>query len=151
MKKELEQRKKSYYIKNYIGLLNDRKLALINIEQRLTRELKRIVEKNREQFEFRKKRLLKVDIHKFMEIQKEFLKLKEKELDERMKVRITLLRKELEYRNIKLSRYSVNDILKQGYTITRKNGKIVRRGIELSKMDNLEIQFSDMKIKTVVK
>ena len=151
MKKELEQRKNSYYIKNYVGLLNDRKLSLINIEQRLTRELKRIVEKNREQFEFRKKRLLKVDIRKFMEIQKEFLKLKEKELDERMKVRITLLRKELEYRNIKLSRYSVNDILKQGYTITRKNGKIVRRGIELSKMDNLEIQFSDMKIKTVVK
>lgn len=151
MKKELEQRKNSYYIKNYVGLLNDRKLSLINIEQRLTRELKRIVEKNREQFEFRKKRLLKVDIRKFMEIQKEFLKLKEEELDARMKDRIVSLKKELEYRNIKLSKYSVNDILKQGYTITRKNGKIVRRGIELSKMDNLEIQFSDMKIKTVVK
>lgn len=37
-----------------MGFLNDKKLALINIEQRLTRELKRIVEKNREQFEFRK-------------------------------------------------------------------------------------------------
>lgn len=68
-----------------------------------------------------------------------------------MKNRLVSLRKELEYRNIKLSKYSVNDILKQGYTITRENGKIVRRGIELSKMDNLEIQFSDMKIKTVVK
>ena len=64
---------------------------------------------------------------------------------------LEILKKEVEYRNIKISRYSVNDILKQGYSLTRKNGKIVKRGIELSKTDNLEIQFSDMKVKVVVK
>ena len=51
----------------------------------------------------------------------------------------------------RLSKYSVSDILKQGYTITRKNGKIVKRGIELSKEDKLEIEFSDVKKKVVVK
>jgi len=33
----------------------------------------------------------------------------------------------------------------------RKNGKIVKRGIELSKEDKLEIEFSDVKKKVVVK
>ena len=58
---------------------------------------------------------------------------------------------ELKYRKARLSRYSVSDILKQGYTITRKNGTIVKRGIELSREDKLEIEFSDVKKKVVVK
>ena len=151
MKKELEQRKGNYYIKNYIGILNDKKLDLINVEQRLTRELKRIVEKGREQFEFRKKRFDRIDLKKLLKIQKENLLLKEKSLNNQIKNKLEILKKEVEYRNIKISRYSVNDILKQGYSLTRKNGKIVKRGIELSKTDNLEIQFSDMKVKVVVK
>ncbi len=151
MKKELEQRKDNYYIKNYIGILNDKKLDLINVEQRLTRELKRIVEKGREQFEFRKKRFDRIDLKKLLKIQKENLLLKEKSLNNQIKNKLEILKKEVEYRNIKISRYSVNDILKQGYSLTRKNGKIVKRGIELSKTDNLEIQFSDMKVKVVVK
>ena len=61
------------------------------------------------------------------------------------------LRKDLQYKAVKLSKYSIDDILKQGYTITRKNGKVVKRGIELSKSDNIEIQFSDMKVKSTVK
>lgn len=151
MKKELEQRKNSYYIKNYTGFLNDKKLTLINIEQRLTRELKRIVEKNREQFEFRKRRLERMNLKRIIKVQKEELSLKRKSIDSKIISKLEIFKKELEYRNIKISRYSVNDILKQGYTLTRKNGKIIRRGIELSKMDNLEIQFSDMKIKATVK
>ena len=151
MKKELEQRKDNYYIKNYIGILNDKKLDLINVEQRLTRELKRIVEKGREQFEFRKKRFDRIDLKKLLKIQKENLLLKEKSLNNQIKNKLEILKKEVEYRNIKISRYSVNDILKQGYSLTRKNGKIVKRGIELSKTDNLEIQFSDMKVKVFVK
>ena len=41
--------------------------------------------------------------------------------------------------------------MKQGYTITRKNGKIVRRGIELSRSDVIETMFADMKVKSTVK
>ena len=61
------------------------------------------------------------------------------------------MKKELEYRKIKISKYSVDDILKQGYALVRKNGKIIKRGIELSKGDNLDIQFIDMKKKVIVK
>lgn len=106
MKKELEQRKNNYYIKNYINFLNDKKIDLIN---------------------------------------------KEKMLDKLIVSHIEKLKRDLEYKSIKVSKYSVKDILDQGYTLTRKNGKIVKRGIELSKEDKIEIQFSDMKIKSIVK
>ncbi|MBP6125737.1 MAG: exodeoxyribonuclease VII large subunit [Leptotrichiaceae bacterium] len=151
IKKELEQRKNNYYIKNYISLLNDKKMDLINIEQRLTRELKRIVEKGRENIEFRKKRFDKINLKQLVEIQREKLLLKEKDINNQIKNKLKILKKELEYRSVKISKYSINDILKQGYTLTRKNGKIVKRGIELSKKDDLEIQFLDVKIKTTVK
>ena len=45
----------------------------------------------------------------------------------------------------------MEDILKQGYTITRKDGKIVKRGIELSREDKVEIQFADSVRKAVMK
>ncbi len=151
IKKELEQRKNNYYIKNYIGMLNDKKLFLMNMEQSLTRELKRIMEKGREQFNFRKGRLNRIDLKKVLEVHRETLKLKEKSINTQIGNKLKTVKKEIEYRNIKISKYSVEDILKQGYTLTRKNGKIIKRGIELSKLDNLEIQFSDMKIKAVVK
>ena len=126
-------------------------MDLINIEQRLTRELKRIVEKGRENIEFRKKRFDKINLKQLVEIQREKLLLKEKDINNQIKNKLKILKKELEYRSVKISKYSINDILKQGYTLTRKNGKIVKRGIELSKKDDLEIQFLDVKIKTTVK
>ena len=45
----------------------------------------------------------------------------------------------------------MEDILKQGYTITRKDGKIVKRGIELRREDKVEIQFADSVRKAVMK
>lgn len=74
-----------------------------------------------------------------------------KKLNNKISEILRELKKDLEYKTAKLSKYSINDILKQGYTITRKNGKVVKRGIELSKSDNIEIQFSDMKVKSTVK
>ena len=106
MKKELEQREKNYYIKNYLNILNDKKIDMMEKEQKLTKEIKNRIEKSRENLKLKKARL---------------------------------------------SKFSVEDILKQGYTITRKDGKIVKRGIELSREDKVEIQFADSVRKAVVK
>lgn len=106
MKKELEQREKNYYIKNYLNILNDKKIDMIEKEQKLTKEIKIRIEKSRENLKLKKARL---------------------------------------------SKFSVKDILKQGYTITRKDGKIVKRGIELSREDKVEIQFADSVRKAVMK
>ena len=75
----------------------------------------------------------------------------EKQINTEINEKLKELRKELQLKAAKLSKYSVNDILKQGYTITRKNGKIVRRGIELSRSDIIETMFADMKVKSTVK
>ena len=106
MKKELEQREKNYYIKNYLNILNDKKIDMMEKEQKLTKEIKSRIEKSRENLKLKKARL---------------------------------------------SKFSVEDILKQGYTITRKDGKIVKRGIELSREDKVEIQFADSMRKAIVK
>ena len=151
MKKELEQRKNSYYIKNFVGTLNEKKFQLMEKEQRITRELKRIVEKSREQFEYRKKRFEKVDLRFLINEKKKQLESLEKQINTEIKEKLKELRKELQLKAAKLSKYSVDDILKQGYTITRKNGKIVRRGIELSRSDVIETMFADMKVKSTVK
>ena len=151
MKQELEQRKNNYYIKNFNGLLNDKKIKLIDLEEKLTKELKRIVEKNREQLNFRKSSFNKINLMKDIQKEKENLKEKKVEINRKIEKKILDLKKELEYRKIKISKYSVDDILKQGYALVRKNGKIIKRGIELSKGDNLDIQFIDMKKKVIVK
>lgn len=151
MKRELEQRKNNYYIKNFNGLLNDKKIKLIDLEEKLTKELKRVVEKNREQLNFRKSSFNKIDLMKVIQKEKENLKEKKAEINKKIEKKILDLKKELEYRKIKISKYSVDDILKQGYALARRNGKIVKRGIELSKGDNLDIQFVDMKKKVIVK
>ena len=151
MKKELEQRKNSYYIKNFVGTLNEKKFQLMEKEQRITRELKRIVEKSREQFEYRKKRFEKIDLRFLINEKKKQLESLEKQINTEINEKLKELRKELQLKAAKLSKYSVDDILKQGYTITRKNGKIVRRGIELSRSDVIETMFADMKVKSTVK
>ena len=151
MKKELEQRKNSYYIKNFVGTLNEKKFQLMDKEQRITRELKRIVEKSREQFEYRKKRFDKVDLRLIINEKRQHLESLEKQINSEINEKLKELRKELQLKAAKLSKYSVDDILKQGYTITRKNGKIVKRGIELSKSDVIETMFADMKVKSIVK
>ena len=120
-------------------------------EQRITRELKRIVEKSREQFEYRKKRFEKIDLRFLINEKKKQLESLEKQINTEINEKLKELRKELQLKAAKLSKYSVNDILKQGYTITRKNGKIVRRGIELSRSDVIETMFADMKVKSTVK
>ncbi|MBF4806966.1 MAG: exodeoxyribonuclease VII large subunit, partial [Pseudoleptotrichia goodfellowii] len=123
----------------------------IEKEQRITRELKRIVERAREQFDYRKKKFEKINLAMILSDKKSELNTLEKKLNDKISEKIKDLRKDLQYKAVKLSKYSIDDILKQGYTITRKNGKVVKRGIELSKSDNIEIQFSDMKVKSTVK
>ena len=151
MKKELEYRKNNYYIKNFVNILDNKKFELMEKEQKLSRELRRIVQKSKEQLDYRKQRFERINLQKMILNEKENLTKKSIELNQIMLEFFENRKKELKYKKAQLSKYSVNDILKQGYTITRKNGKIVRRGIELSREDKLEIQFSDVKKKVVVK
>ena len=109
------------------------------------------MEKSREQFEYRKKRFNKVDLRLLINEKKQHLEILEKQINSEINEKLKELRKELQLKAAKLSKYSVDDILKQGYTITRKNGKIVKRGIELSKSDIIETMFADMKVKSTVK
>lgn len=106
MKKELDYRKNNYYIKNFLNLIRENRLLLMEKEQKF---------------------------------------------DDYIITYLVYLKKELEFKKAKISKYSVEDILRQGYTITRKKGKIVKRGIELSRDDRVEIQFSDMKKIVTVK
>ena len=151
MKKELEYRKNNYYIKNFANILDNKKFELMEKEQKLSRELRRIVQKSREQLDYRKQRFDRINLQKIILSEKENLKKKSAELNQIILEFFENRKKELKYKKAQLSKYSVSDILKQGYTITRKNGKIVKRGIELSKEDKLEIEFSDVKKKVVVK
>ncbi|MDO5089506.1 MAG: exodeoxyribonuclease VII large subunit [Leptotrichiaceae bacterium] len=151
IRKELEHRKNNYYIKNYISVLNDEKLRLMEKERKLSGELRRITEKAREQFNYRKKRFEKINLKFIIEQKKIYIETLERKINSVIQEKIKKMKDDLQYKNAKLSAYSVNDILKQGYTITRKNGKVVKRGIELSKSDNVEIQFSDMKVKSTIK
>lgn len=151
MKKELEQRKNNYYIKNYISILNEKKFQLIEKEQRITKALKRITERAGEQFEYRKKRFEKINLKSLLDEKKIYICSLEKKLNIRIKEILKELKNELQLKSAKLSKYSTSDILKQGYTITRKNGKVIMRGIELSKSDIIETQFSDMKVKSSIK
>ena len=151
MKKELEYRKNNYYIKNFVNIMDNKKFDLMEKEQKLSRELKRILQKSKEQLDYRKQRFDRINLEKVILNEKENLKGKSAKLNEIMLEFFENRKNELKYKKAQLSKYSVNDILKQGYTITRKNGEIVKRGIELSKEDKLEIQFSDVKKKAVVK
>lgn len=150
MKKELEQRKNNYYIKNFVNILDDKKMELIEKEKFLVKELKRILQKAGEKLEYRKQQINKIDLKKEILNRKEDLIEKEKNINFAIKNILEEKKKNLQYKKIKVSKYSVQDILNLGYTITRKNGKIVKRGIELSKNEIVEVQFKDARRKMKV-
>ncbi len=150
MKKELEQRKNNYYIKNFVNILDDKKMELIEKEKFLVKELKRILQKAGEKLEYRKQQINKLDLKKEILNRKEDLIEKEKNINFAIKNILEEKKKNLQYKKIKVSKYSVQDILNLGYTITRKNGKIVKRGIELSKNEIVEVQFKDARRKMKV-
>ena len=150
MKKELEQRKNNYYIKNFVNILDDKKMELIEKEKFLVKELKRILQKAGEKLEYRKQQINKIDLKKEILNRKEDLIEKEKNINFAIKNILEEKKKNLQYKKIKISKYSVQDILNLGYTITRKNGRIVKRGIELSKNEIVEVQFKDARRKMKV-
>ena len=150
MKKELEQRKNNYYIKNFVNILDDKKMELIEKEKFLVKELKRILQKAGEKLEYRKQQINKIDLKKEILNRKEDLIEKEKNINFAIKNILEEKKKNLQYKKIKVSKYSVQDILNLGYTITRKNGRIVKRGIELSKNEIVEVQFKDARRKMKV-
>ena len=150
MKKELEQRKNNYYIKNFVNILDDKKMELIEKEKFLVKELKRILQKAGEKLEYRKQQINKIDLKKEILNRKEDLIEKEKKINFAIKNILEEKKKNLQYKKIKVSKYSVQDILNLGYTITRKNGRIVKRGIELSKNEIVEVQFKDARRKMKV-
>ena len=139
MRKELEQKKNNYYIKNFLNILDDKKMEIIEKEKILIKELKRILKKAEEN-----------DLKKEIFKRKENLREKEKNINFAIKKILNDAKKNLQYKKLKISKYSVQDILNLGYTITRKNGKIVKRGIELSKNDAVEVQFKDVRRKMKV-
>ena len=150
MRKELEQKKNNYYIKNFLNILDDKKMEIIEKEKILIKELKRILKKAEEKLEYRKQQINKIDLKKEIFKRKENLREKEKNINFAIKNILNDAKKNLQYKKLKISKYSVQDILNLGYTITRKNGKIVKRGIELSKNDAVEVQFKDVRRKMKV-
>ena len=116
----------------------------------MVKELKRILQKAGEKLEYRKQQINKIDLKKEILNRKEDLIEKEKNINFAIKNILEEKKKNLQYKKIKVSKYSVQDILNLGYTITRKNGKIVKRGIELSKNEIVEVQFKDARRKMKV-
>ena len=103
------------------------------------------MKKAEEKLEYRKQQINKIDLKKEIFKRKENLREKEKNINFAIKNILNDAKKNLQYKKLKISKYSVQDILNLGYTITRKNGKIVKRGIELSKNDAVEVQFKDVR------
>ena len=57
---------------------------------------------------------------------------------------------DIEYKKAIISKYSIDEILKQGYTLTRKNGKVVRSGKGLQKGDIIQTRFIDGEVESII-
>jgi len=138
MKKDIERQKESYYLRNFMTKITDKKMELIHKEAQLNKELKYKVEKFSEKFEIVKARFNRLDLQENIALKKNQLEVKESLLSKMITESILSEKRGIEYKKAIISKYSIDEILKQGYTLTRKNGKVVRSGKGLQKGDIIQ-------------
>lgn len=150
MKKDIERQKKSYYLRNFMTKITDKKMELIHKEAQLNKELKYKVEKFSEKFEIVKARFNRLDLQENIALKKNQLEVKESLLSKMITESILSEKRGIEYKKAIISKYSIDEILKQGYTLTRKNGKVVRSGKGLQKGDIIQTRFIDGEVESII-
>ena len=150
MKKDIERQKESYYLRNFMTKIIDKKMELIHKETQLNKELKYKVEKFSEKFEIVKARFNRLDLQENIALKKNQLEVKESLLNKIITESILSEKRGIEYKKAIISKYSIDEILKQGYTLTRKNGKVVRSGKGLQKGDIIQTRFIDGEVESII-
>ena len=150
MKKDIERQKESYYLRNFMTKITDKKMELIHKETQLNKELKYKVEKFSEKFEIVKARFNRLDLQENIALKKNQLEVKESLLSKMITESILSEKRGIEYKKAIISKYSIDEILKQGYTLTRKNGKVVRSGKGLQKGDIIQTRFIDGEVESII-
>ena len=150
MKKDIERQKESYYLRNFMTKITDKKMELIHKEAQLNKELKYKVEKFSEKFEIVKARFNRLDLQENIALKKNQLEVKESLLSKIITESILSEKRGIEYKKAIISKYSIDEILKQGYTLTRKNGKVVRSGKGLQKGDIIQTRFIDGEVESII-
>ena len=150
MKKDIERQKESYYLRNFMTKITDKKMELIHKEAQLNKELKYKVEKFSEKFEIVKARFNRLDLQENIALKKNQLEVKESLLSKMITESILSEKRGIEYKKAIISKYSIDEILKQGYTLTRKNGKVVRSGKGLQKCDIIQTRFIDGEVESII-
>ena len=150
MKKDIERQKESYYLRNFMTKITDKKMELIHKEAQLNKELKYKVEKFSEKFEIVKARFNRLDLQENIALKKNQLEVKESLLNKIITESILSEKRGIEYKKAIISKYSIDEILKQGYTLTRKNGKVVRSGKGLQKGDIIQTRFIDGEVESII-
>ena len=150
MKKDIERQKESYYLRNFMTKIIDKKMELIHKEAQLNKELKYKVEKFSEKFEIVKARFNRLDLQENITLKKNQLEVKESLLNKIITESILSEKRGIEYKKAIISKYSIDEILKQGYTLTRKNGKVVRSGKGLQKGDIIQTRFIDGEVESII-
>ena len=150
MKSKLEKRNSNYIIRNFLNIITEKKLGLIDKENLLNKNLKYKVINGRDKLSVIKRMLSKINLEEKIRESISDLSDKEKYLIKVMSEKLQRHKNDLDYKSAVISKYNSADILKQGYTLTKYKGKLVVRKENLKKNDEITTIFSDGEIKSIV-
>ncbi len=150
MKNNLEKRKSNYIIRNFLNMLIEKKMMIIDKENRLNKSLKYKITASSEKLTVIKRLLSKIRFEDKIKEKKEELTDTEKILTKLIIEKIKDYKNNLEYKKAVIAKYNSGEILKQGYTITKHKGKLIVKKENLKKDDEITTVFSDGEIKSIV-
>ena len=150
MKNNLEKRKSNYIIRNFLNMLIEKKMMIIDKENRLNKSLKYKITASSEKLTVIKRLLSKIRLEDKIKEKKEELTDTEKILTKLIIEKIKDYKNNLEYKKAVIAKYNSGEILKQGYTITKHKGKLIAKKESLKKDDEITTVFSDGEIKSIV-
>ena len=150
MKSKLEKRNSNYIIRNFLNIITEKKLGLIDKENLLNKSLKYKVINGRDKLSVIKKMLSKINLEEKIKESIDDLSNKEKYLIKVMSEKLQRYKNDLDYKNAVISKYNSGDILKQGYTLTKHKGKLVTKKENLKKNDEITTVFSDGEVKSII-
>ena len=150
MKNNLEKRKSNYMIRNFLNILIEKKMMIIDKENRLNKSLKYKIAASSEKLAVIKKLLSKIKLEDKIKEEKEELADMKKVLTKLITEKIKEYKNDLEYKKAVAAKYNSDEILKQGYTLTKYKGKLIVKKESLKKDDEITTVFSDGEIKSIV-
>ena len=150
MKNNLEKRKSNYMIRNFLNILIEKKMMIIDKENRLNKSLRYKIAASSEKLAMIKKLLSKIKLEDKIKEEKEELADMKKVLTKLITEKIKEYKNDLEYKKAVAAKYNSDEILKQGYTLTKYKGKLIVKKESLKKDDEITTVFSDGEIKSIV-